>query len=497
MVSSDLPTTFLPQLPRQALNTLSPLTEPELTGHIDHLRSLLIQDIYGTSSSPAVSTSSHIGSSSFSSRGSSSGAHKAILEGFERDWAEKWLHGLITRGEGWLAEVEPEDYHDEDDIDDLAFDMEEGHEGSTTRRRASMSSELKSQWAEYSTREKVIKDASALISSLAGCAGTSYKLPSDDAKLMRPLLAYVQSAGGGITRDLSFPLDSSEELVLRVYDAALSDHTSVGVQTWGSAILLGRIFALDPLKYLGISEAIAYRSSTKQENDGDWSEIPRILELGAGTGVMAILCRMLLDRLAQDNKIPGLAGQTIGEVLATDYHPLVLSNLQRCIDLNFKGDRNPESNGIDKTGQDGAPVEPVASTDVDGLRKMLLDWSTFPGIVQQWQEKDREGLRAERTERIPEQKGDWTLPPQVLLSQPSTSSTHADSSTSLAVQMSSVLNKPWDIIIAADCVYDLSHASMIRDVVKWCLRAPELDGDGNLVREGGVLVSILGSQGEL
>lgn len=56
-------------------------------------------------------------------------------------------------------------------------------------------------------------------------------------------------------------------------------------------------------------------------------------------------------------------------------------------------------------------------------------------------------------------------------------------------QMRDTLDTPWDMIIAADCVYDTRHAEMIRDVVKWCLRLPELNDKDELVREGGVLVS--------
>jgi len=184
----NLPTIFLPPLPRQSLNTLSPLTPDIITSHIAHLRTLLVPSIYGVdttasstrprSSSRASaedgaqspitpqlsrsveSSASHISAASQSSTTPhNSEAGHVVLDEFEREWAEKWLHGLITRGEGWLTEVEPEE-----DEDDDVLELEDGH-------TAEMDETTEAEWAAYTAREKVLMDASALISSLAGCAG--------------------------------------------------------------------------------------------------------------------------------------------------------------------------------------------------------------------------------------------------------------------------------------------------------------------------------------
>lgn len=189
MTLSDLPTVFLPPLPRQSLNTLSPLTPEVITSHIAHLRTLLVPSIYGvdTTSSKSKASSSKIGnvdtcspststselsqsvdsnasSLSAASRSSSTNTSTHVtLDEFEREWAEKWLHGLITRGEGWLAEVEPETEEDEDELD---LELEDG-------KTPEMDEEMKAEWAAYTEREQVLMDASALISSLAGCAGES------------------------------------------------------------------------------------------------------------------------------------------------------------------------------------------------------------------------------------------------------------------------------------------------------------------------------------
>jgi hypothetical protein len=77
-------------------------------------------------------------------------AHEeAVLDEFERQWAEQWLNGIVRRGEGWLAEVE-ETSDDEEEGDDLV--------------RQAVDVEVKA-------REDVLDRASALIALLAGCSG--------------------------------------------------------------------------------------------------------------------------------------------------------------------------------------------------------------------------------------------------------------------------------------------------------------------------------------
>lgn len=79
------------------------------------------------------------------------------LDGFERSWAERWLNGIIIRGEGWLSEVEPEE--------------EERLEGTPEPAEDDVDLEL---WEEYLAREQVLKDASELLSLMVSCTGTSF-----------------------------------------------------------------------------------------------------------------------------------------------------------------------------------------------------------------------------------------------------------------------------------------------------------------------------------
>lgn len=79
------------------------------------------------------------------------------LDEFERSWAERWLNGLIIRGEGWLSEVEPEE--------------EERLEGVPEPADEDVDLEL---WEEYLAREKVLQDASELLSLMVSCTGMSF-----------------------------------------------------------------------------------------------------------------------------------------------------------------------------------------------------------------------------------------------------------------------------------------------------------------------------------
>ncbi|SGZ35115.1 BQ5605_C064g12777 [Microbotryum silenes-dioicae] len=98
----------------------------------------------------------------------------------------------------------------------------------------------------------------------------------------------------------------SEPLTITLNDALPSslDPTSVGLQSWGSSILLARMIALNPTSF-GIARG---------ENE-------RTLELGAGTGLLSLVWKGMSERL-------DVVGE---EVIATDYHEAVLENLRRWV----------------------------------------------------------------------------------------------------------------------------------------------------------------------
>jgi len=199
----------------------------------------------------------------------------------------------------------------------------------------------------------------------------------------------------------------------------MANHLSVGVQTWGSAILLGRRMAKYPEQF-GLFDSYG-------SGDGI-----RILELGAGTGLLSILCRKLLDLKAVTDsssspRTPNHRGQAEepgkGLIVATDFLPEVIDNLKTCVNLNFSGET--------------------------GIEIAKLDWTTFPTYMATHSQSRNDNSG----------KGEG-----------------ADEETS------QFMDKSFDLILASDCVYDETHAKMLREVVSWTLRLPE-NGD-----EGGTFV---------
>ena len=131
-----------------------------------------------------------------------------------------------------------------------------------------------------------------------------------------------------LTRSFTFSTDSAfagdYQIQVELNDAPLSneDHTSVGLQSWGSSILLAERMCASPTTFLPV------RSTSKKRP-------LRILELGAGTGMLSIVAAKLLRQQCTEGDIT--ASQGAPEIIATDYHPEVLSNLSVNVSTNFPG----------------------------------------------------------------------------------------------------------------------------------------------------------------
>ncbi|KAI0847208.1 putative methyltransferase-domain-containing protein [Daldinia vernicosa] len=135
----------------------------------------------------------------------------------------------------------------------------------------------------------------------------------------------------GITRDFSFELalfsdqasprlkeSSIREKVsidVRLNDApqTTTDHTDVGLQSWGASIVFSDLLCSSPGR-LGLSQETLGSS-------------PRIIELGAGTGLVSLVLAKALPHF-------GVSDATL---IATDYHPAVLENLQSNVKLSRVG----------------------------------------------------------------------------------------------------------------------------------------------------------------
>ncbi|KAH9893597.1 hypothetical protein C8Q73DRAFT_697589 [Cubamyces lactineus] len=184
---------------------------------------------------------------------------------FERAYTVRWLTGLIAQAS--LIQDGPA----EDEGADLAAFEEKV--------------------------DVLIRNAASL---LAVCAGTA--------------------AAGTVTRRFSFGtplLDSSIEVQLTDIPISVeSDAATVGAHTWGSACLLAEMIAETPERY-----GLAPSADDPQAS-------LRILELGAGTGLVSLASAKLLS--AVSNKT-----QQVPTVVATDYHPAVLENLAYNIKANF------------------------------------------------------------------------------------------------------------------------------------------------------------------
>ncbi|KAF8799862.1 hypothetical protein BYT27DRAFT_7200830 [Phlegmacium glaucopus] len=187
-------------------------------------------------------------------------------DSFERSFAIKWLTGFITRSDHWIASC--------------------GSESDSVERSA------------------VLDQAIILLSTFTN---------GDEETEV------------ALTRTFSFPLTTTSstlknkknknEIQVQLNDAPLlkEDHTSVGLQSWGSSILLAERICLQPSLF-----------SLAMPVNADGSRPLRILELGAGTGMLSIVAAKILQSC---NPAP--------QIIATDYHPEVLDNLARNVATNF------------------------------------------------------------------------------------------------------------------------------------------------------------------
>jgi predicted nicotinamide N-methyase len=172
----------------------------------------------------------------------------------ERAFAIRWITGFISRSETWI---------------DLSISDEENE-----------------------IRTQLLDEVSSLLSMF----GTDHS-----------------AEGGELARPFSFP--SPGGLVnIELNDAALldDDHTSVGLQSWGSAIVLARKLCADPGCF------------SLYPADGGAMRPLRVLELGAGTGMLSIVAAKILHSAF----LPPV-------IIATDYHAEVLSNLSANVRANF------------------------------------------------------------------------------------------------------------------------------------------------------------------
>ncbi|KAJ7083276.1 putative methyltransferase-domain-containing protein [Mycena crocata] len=134
--------------------------------------------------------------------------------------------------------------------------------------------------------EDVIAHASAL---LANCGGAA--------------------SAGVINRVLDFP-STHGPISITLRDIPLAgDIASVGAQTWGGACVLAELISTQPAEFC---------------LSGDRGAPLRVLELGAGTGLVGLVVAKIAEKLAADVT-----------VVCSDFYHSVLENLASNLDVNF------------------------------------------------------------------------------------------------------------------------------------------------------------------
>ncbi|TBU43830.1 hypothetical protein BD309DRAFT_920950 [Dichomitus squalens] len=215
-------------------------------------------------------------------------------------------------------------------------------------------------------------------------SGDSYNVEDKVDTLIHSATALIAVCAGSaalrtLTRQYAFYAPSLEaDVDISLTDLSISvdaDSATVGTQTWGSACLMAEMLVEEPGKF-GLTDEVLSRA-----------EGVRVLELGAGTGLVSLAAAKYLS-------MRGVKAT----VVASDYHPAVLSNLAHNIAANF-------------------PPPSPASADVS-LCAHALDWSKF--------------------------------------SLPGTAHHHTAEPP---------FDTPFDVILGADIIYELTHALWIRDTV--------------------------------
>jgi len=138
------------------------------------------------------------------------------------------------------------------------------------------------------------------------------------------LLACCAGAASAGTRTRTYALGGVR---VQLTDVALrnDDYGSVGAQTWGGACVLAEMIAEAPARFgLGSSGDDGGVSGT--------AATVRVLELGAGTGLVSLTIGKIIE------SHHGCSA----EVVASDFHPLALENLK----LNIKNNFSPSSSRL-------------------------------------------------------------------------------------------------------------------------------------------------------
>ncbi|GAA6001094.1 uncharacterized protein JCM10292_006371 [Rhodotorula paludigena] len=356
----SLPSSVLPKLGR-SLGGPSSVDANHLLALIAHLRLLYASADEGA----AQPSDSAVETTEFSSEVEEDETVDPLHQhdAFERTWAINWLNLVVRRGEDWVQEAQ-----------DAGDDK------------------------ERELRLRIVDEAASLVSLMTAT--------SESGSILRPLL---------LPTCLPDADPQTEPLLITLNDALPSslDPTSVGLQSWGSSIILARMIALEPYRFgLGLPNH-------------------RALELGAGTGLLSLVWKGMSERLG-----------TPSEVFATDYHEGVLENLKRNVEANSAAispitspAASPHLNAAD-VGLPSSNVSSLASS-VSSLpvQAHKLDWSAV---------HSSRAFSAASNRGVP-----------------------------VPVNMPPPFDRPFHTLLAADVVYGPTHAQWLKSCVEQFLIKPD------------------------
>ncbi|CAE6390556.1 unnamed protein product [Rhizoctonia solani] len=296
----DAPTSFLPPLKR-----LDEYRAPQIHQILTRLVSLYLPKVRGTA--PVDED-----------------LESLKADDFERSFAIRWLTGFIARGEEWS-----ELYTDGEG--DLGS-------GAPTITSDPTIGRFQTEFLDDTSlaRTTAFDRAAAL---LGACAGTSAAgaISREFKFATSPMPSAGHSALENENSDYSSPITIS----LRDESISTGDHTAVGLQTWGSACILAERIARDPVAF-GLPDSSLGANSVPNVKG------TRVLELGAGTGLLSLLTGKLVERTCSATGI----NRSNFAIVATDYHPAVLANLRANVQSNF-----PSSNIDDDSFIDVRPLD--------------------------------------------------------------------------------------------------------------------------------------------
>ena len=267
----------------------------------------------------------HVATEPTTDAGSNDEAMESIRnDTFEHAYAVRWLTALVAQKTTLRG-------HDDEDGHDVNLEVEV--DASASASKPDKADRATPTEPDADAEEALVQSAAAL---LAVCAGTA-------------------SAG---TRTRTYALCGVR---VRLTDVALrnDDFGSVGAQTWGSACVLAEMIAEAPDRFglccTGDDDSVLYHGGDDGPQAG--AGIARVLELGAGTGLVSLTIGKILE-MSREHDSRRHAGSV---VVASDFYPPALENLKLNIQRNFPP---KEDDGAD-------PAPSARNLSVSGH---FLDW---------------------------------------------------------------------------------------------------------------------------